>query len=328
MLGVETRVKLACLFWCYKEPALCRDRLELLRRHNPQTAIYVLYGGEPAEAAAFRAAFEGLVDDFYAFDQPPPVGLAAGGASSFRSGVFWKYTHGDLLISAWHRERGSELAFDTLVVVQWDMLVFGPLEQVFACLEPGQVLFSGLRPVREVEDRWIWATPSRPDTWAEYLEFRAEVRRATGFEGEPLCCLTIVMALPRAFLDRYAAIERPELGFIEYRLPTWAAAFGIPFCTAHPFRPWWGATERYRLFSPLRALPREIWAPTLALNLLRPGGARVFHPWWRRTPRGVLQWTWVLLDAFPRILIAAGGSLKRRWKHARALRSGLDPGIG
>ena len=317
-------MKLACLFWCYKEPALCRDRLELLRRHNPTTPIYVLFGGAPDQADRVRAAFGELVDDFYTFTDPPPAGLEPEGEGGFRAGTFWKYTHGDLLIAAWHRDRGRELAFDTLVVVQWDMLVFGPLEQVFECLGPGEALFSGLRPVSEVQHRWIWATPSRPDSWKEYQAFRAHVRDVTGYQGEPLCCLTIVMALPRTFLDRYVELERPELGFIEYRLPTWAAAWGVPLCREHPFRPWWGTTERYRLFSPLRALPREIWAPTLALNLLRPGGARVFHPWWRETPRGLWGWTWVLLDSVPRILRAAWRSAAKRSRHARQSRRGVE----
>lgn len=320
-------MKLAVLFWCYKEPALCRDRLELIRRHDPRVPIYVLYGGEPAAAEAFERALAGLADDFYPFDGPAPAGLEPREGSSFRSGAFWKYTHGDLLIAAWYRDRGRALAFDTVVVVQWDMLVFGRIDQVFACLRPGEALFSGLRPVREVEHTWVWASPSRPEAWAEYQEFLRHVRAETGFEGEPLCCLTIVMALPRTFLEPFSRLARPELGFIEYRLPTWAAALGVPLCTEHPFRPWWGATEPYRLFSPLRALPREIWAPTLALNLLRPGGARVFHPWWRPTPRGLLQWAGVLADSVPRILRAAWSSLGRRREHARLVREGREPGL-
>jgi hypothetical protein len=153
------------------------------------------------------------------------------------------------------------------------------------------------------------------------------VRASTGYSGEAWCCLSIVLALPRAFLEAYAAVERLELGFIEYRLPTWAAALGFRFCREHPFRPWWGATERYRLLAPLRALPREIWAPTIALNLLRPNGARIFHPWYRRTPRGIGAWAWTLLEAFPRIALAALRSLAKRRRHARALRQGLDPGL-
>jgi hypothetical protein len=322
-------MKLAILFWCYKHPDLCRDRVELLRAHNPTAPIYVLFGGEEPDAPAFERALTDLVDDFWIHDQPPPPSLAGDEhGKTFRFGVFWKYSHGDLLISAWHRERGRELEWDSVVVVQWDMLIYGPIEEVFACLGEGQALFSGLRPVSEVSHRWIWASPSRPETWEAYQEFLGHVRERHGFEGDPLCCLAIVLAFPRAFLERYAEIERPELGFLEYRLPIYAQAFGTPLCRDHPFRPWWGAVEPFRPFSALRALPREIWAPTIAWNLLRPTGARVFHPYWHRAPRGALGWTAALLAAPFRIV---GGALLGLWNRIRE-RTGtagrFEPGMG
>jgi len=292
-------MKLAILFWCYKDPRLCQDRLRLLRRDNPRALIYVLYGGDPAQAPSFRAVLERFVDDFYVFDDPPPSG-ADDLVSRFRGGVHWKYVFGDLLLAAWHRDRGVHLEWDTVVVVQWDMLVYGPIERVFACLQPDQVLFSGLRPVREVEEHWAWVAPSQRAARATYLEFLAHVRERHGFAADPLCYVAIVTCLSRAFLERFAAIERPELGFLEYRLPIYAQIFGTPICTDHPFRPWWGAIEPYSRWSTLRARPVEISPATILVNLLRRDGARVFHPYWRRAPAGVVGWA-----------AAFGGALRR-----------------
>jgi len=35
-------MKLAILFWFYKEPEICQNRLELLRQNNPTISIYGL----------------------------------------------------------------------------------------------------------------------------------------------------------------------------------------------------------------------------------------------------------------------------------------------
>jgi hypothetical protein len=311
-------MKLAILFWCYKEPELCRDRVALLRRENPRAPIFVLYGGAPEEAASFRAALADLCDDFYAFEDPPPPG-AEDRVRNFRGGVHWKYVFGDLLIRAWHRDRGTRLEWDTVVVVQWDMLVFGPLERAFACLRPGEALFSGLRPVREVEESWAWVAPSQPAARATYLEFLAHVRERHGYAGEPLGYLAIVTCLPRAFLDRFVGIERPELGFLEYRLPIYAQVFGTPLCREHPFRPWWGSVEPYSRWSTLRARPVEVQPLTILANLARGNGARVFHPYWHRAPVGPLGWLSAFAGAIGRTL-AIGKRRARDTEVARAAR--------
>jgi hypothetical protein len=38
-------MNLAILFWFYKEPEICRNRLKLLKVKNPNTQIFGLYGG-------------------------------------------------------------------------------------------------------------------------------------------------------------------------------------------------------------------------------------------------------------------------------------------
>ena len=292
--------KLAVLFWCYKELAICQDRLKHLRRESPSSPIYLLFGGEPEDAPLWERGTKGLVDDFYAFDGEPPAGFDDD--SGYRGGAFWKYVHGDFMFTAWYRDRGVALAWDAVVVVQWDMLVYGDLQDVFACLRKDEVLFSGLRPVKEVEKTWVWVADTGTKARKTYLEFLDYVRREYGFDGEPLCCLAIVLCFPRSYLDNLSRVPRPELGGLEYRLPIYAQAFGTPICREHPFKPWWGAVEPSRLNITLRARPVEIFAPTIFWNLRKKDGARVFHPYWRRVPHGFFGWSWALLDALPRLV--------------------------
>lgn len=266
-------MRLAVLFWFYKEPALCANRLRVLRRDNPEAAIYGLFGGDPAAAPAFQAALGPYLNDFWTFDEPRDPR--------------WKWYHGDQVIARWFQARGASLPWDTVFVAQWDMLVFGPLAERFRTLRTGEILLSGLRPVREVEGWWWHLRPGSEDR-ARYERFLAFVRAEHGFREDPLCCEFIVICLPRAFLEPYSQAPEPELGFLEYRIPIYAQILGTPFCTDHPYTPWWGDDPASRTVPLLRrALNSEVCeVPLRAItgNLLRPSGARIFHPVFREYP--------------------------------------------
>lgn len=293
-------MKLAVLFWCYKNVRICVDRVRHIRDQDPETPIYVLFGGELSAAPEFEREMSAFIDDFYAFDEAPPPGYAP--SSTYRGGAYWKYMHGDLMWNAWYRDRGISLEWDSVVVVQWDMLIFGPVSEVFSCLQKDQMLLSGLRPIREVEKTWLWVVGRVESQW--YTEFIEHVETKFGYDQDPLCCLAIVVCLPRVFLEKYSQVEEPEKGGLEYRLPIYAQIFGVPFCEDHPFKPWWRAVEGKKFAVTLTARTREIWIPTIAMNLRKRDGARVFHPYWRKTPRGALGWTIALVDAFPRLVLS------------------------
>jgi len=274
-------MKLAVLFQFHKDVEVCVNRLEILRFFNPDAAIYGLYGGENAQAEDFRRALDGYLDDFFAF----PDG---------HSGE-WKWLNVDQMITEWHRVRGRRLPWDTVFVVAWDMVVVGKLEALFSDLKPGEILLSGLRPVREIERWWYHVNRLNVPARAAYLAFLERMRNEHDFTGEPLACLLVIACYPRAFLDRYSTRADPEPGYMEYKVPICAQAFGTPFCTSHPFRIWWdrpifgwysrGRLNRlppYWLVPPdqraLNAIAREIPAQEIRRQLRKPGGARIFHP--------------------------------------------------
>lgn len=294
-------MKLAILFWFYKEPEICLNRLELLRRHNPDTQIYGLYGGDLESADRFQSLLASYLNDFYVF--------------TANEDSYWKWIQGDLMITQWYRDRGQYLEWDTIVIIQWDMLVFGSVEQIFSMLKPDQLLLSGLRPIREVEADWGWVTPKIPDRRQHYLEFLEHVRKTYNYQSEPLGCLFIVVCLPRAFLDQYSTVEQPELGFIEYRIPIYAQIFGSSFCENHPFQAWWVDVDpifwvkspiqrainslSLRLNpNPLNPAKREISLIPIARHLSMPGGARIFHPYENLFPLQEGQWLGALANEF------------------------------
>lgn len=259
---------LAILFFFYQDAEVCEDRLQLLRKLNPDTPLFGLYGGSAGERAGMTARLAPRLDDLYVFDQDREP--------------YWKWRNGDQLIAAWHRDRGHRLAWDTIVVVQWDMLVLEPIASLFGMVGEGQMLMSGLRPLAEVEDWWGWAKRKSKHR-AELDQFMGYAADTFDYRGPALCALFIVVCLPRAFLDRYVAAGVTELGFLEYKIPTLAQAFGIPFCREHPFTPWWDTDPRTRNAEPrlrvLNALNEDIDPGVVRAELERPGGQRIFHPY-------------------------------------------------
>ena len=149
-------MRVAILFWVYKDLALCTDRIKHLRELDHRTPIYCLYGGPLISADLFRDGLESLVDDFYVYPADRPA--------------YWKWLHGDQLISSWYRERGAGLNWDTIFVAQWDLLLLSPVGDVCRALRSDQVLFPGLRRIRDVETSWWWTRPGSPER-AEFEEF-------------------------------------------------------------------------------------------------------------------------------------------------------------
>jgi hypothetical protein len=259
-------VQLGILFWFYRDVEVCRNRLRLLRRRNPSVAVYGLYGGPRADATHFSVALGSLLDDFWSFpdDRDPK----------------WKWRNGDLMLSRWFGARGAGLAWDSVFLAQWDLVVVSPLSKMLPPMGVGDMLISGVRPVREVVLWWQWVQgTARP----EYDAFLAHVAARFGPVDDPLCCQFIGMVAPRSFMARYAEIDEPELGFLEYKLPTYARVFGTPLVPDTCFRPLWpeepatsGATRAESLVHAW-ATPGRL--PVMLYEAKRPHGRRLFHPY-------------------------------------------------
>jgi hypothetical protein len=185
------------------------------------------------------------------------------------------------MISRWFADRGHALDWDTIFVAQWDMLIFDNLQNQVSMLQKDELLLSGLRPISEVESWWYYTRPGSQER-CEYERFREFVGQEYSFDQAPLCGEFIVACLPRLFLARYAHIPRPELGFLEYKIPIYAQIFGTPLCRDHSHRPWWGDAPNAHLASLFRrALNSETEHVPLRVidaHRLWPWGRRIFHP--------------------------------------------------
>jgi hypothetical protein len=262
-------MNLAVLFWFYKDVDICRNRLKLLRKHNPALPIFGLYGGAPGETGRYEQALAPLLDDFF--------------ACFTEKDADWKWRNGDVAIAVWHRQRGQHLAWDTVVVAQWDMLVLDDVSRLVEGLRTDEVFLSGLRPIDEVIDWWPWVTRDR----ADYERFQESFRARYGENAPLLACQFVGACLPRRFLDAYAALDL-ELGFLEYRLPSHAGALGMAFGACPRLEcAWPNDPQRHGGDAApvtLTAQKVAIDFTTILRQLWAPGGARVFHPYNRLFP--------------------------------------------
>lgn len=269
-------MRIGILFWIYKDIDVCIDRARLLRRLNPELPIYTLFGGEASAAAVFETRLKPYIDDFFLFP---------GDHDSE-----WKWVNGDLVVAQWFRDRGRALAWDTIFVAQWDMVMLAPASRLLANLKADELLLPGLRPVSEVEDWWYWARRRSPQR-SVYDTFLGQVATRFPAPASPLCCNFITAALPRSFLERYQSIPSPEFGFLEYKVPIYAQCWGFSFCSDHPFNPIWLRERPLSRFEragvTLHAEKRQIHTIKLSVNALLPWGKRVFHPYTKVLPAWV-----------------------------------------
>jgi hypothetical protein len=255
-------MNLAILFWFYKEPEVCENRLQLLKKHNPDLKIFGLYGGVTDQAEEYKNKLGKYLDDFYTF--------------TTTADEDWKWIHGDLMILDWYDKRGRNLAWDSIAVVQWDMLIFDSLAKQFSGIKEGEVFLSGTRYIdEELENKWDWVKRGSKDG-ENYLAFLDYVKEKYAYSGKPLASLFIFEILPKVFFEKYLAVENKEIGMLEYKVPIYSQIFGTPFYEKELGTKWYGVEA-----SPLNAIPEEISDAYIKDQLSQKVGWRIFHPYFK-----------------------------------------------
>jgi hypothetical protein len=256
---------LAILFWFYKEPEICVNHLKLLKKSNPRSKVYGLYGGKSEEENKFKEILGKYLTDFY---------------SSPYEDEEWKWIHGDLVILDWYEKRGKNLTWDSVVIVQWDMLVFDSFKNQFPGIKKDEIFLSGLKLLdKETENRWDWTRPKylfRKD----YLNFLDYVKRHYGYHDKPLCCVFILEVFPRIFFAKYLSVKDKEIGMLEYKIPIYATIFSVPFYKRDLGVCWYEDINTL----PMNARPIEISLKYIRSQLKNRNGWRIFHPYLGKWP--------------------------------------------
>lgn len=243
---------IAILFWFYKEPTVVADRLSGIRRVNPGVRVFGLYGGEHASIEQFGDAVE-LLDDLWL--HPEVSGM-------------WAWHNGDLMLARWYADRGRHLDWQQVFVYQWDLLTIIPARE-FATSDQREIILTGVRPLDEVSDRWVWVQP-----WSvHYGKFQSFRAHHVVAGRRMLASIFIFATLTREFLADYAKVAPDVPGFIEYRLPTIADALGYRFAPSGAHPDWGDCGDPL-----LNGSGREVSPEQVRQRFLNSEGHKVCHP--------------------------------------------------
>ncbi len=247
MAARVAHMKRAILFRYHDHMAVCANRIEILRHFNPHNPIYGMYGGN-------------------APDSPRSLYLDADYTLPFTDAQF-KWEHGDLCLRRWFIDQGHTLDFDMIHVVEWDLILLAPIEKLFGHITDG-VAVSNRLPLSQLRDEgWGWIT--NPKRAAQFDELCAliEKRHGVKLSQETVMAGSFGTAtLSRAFLERYAAEDIPDLTHDEIRMTTFATAYGMPVHDTNVTQgnPFWNCEKDY--FSSAQVLAGAAQ------------GHKVFHP--------------------------------------------------
>jgi hypothetical protein len=260
------------LFCFYSRFAMCAHRLRFLREMNRRVRVYGLYSGPSSQEEEAKSCLSPWLDDFYSFPERNDS---------------WKRLNFDCMVTQWYRDRGCRLSWESIFVQHWDVLALTSLANLFPNLRADELRLSGYRPVKEIEAWWP-RVQSANGHKVEYDAFREYIAAQFGYAGDLFASLLILACLPRTFVDRYASLGPPEIGFLEYRLPTMAKIFGTKIASDERHQPWWAAdpsTKKARAADKaLNAVGVEVPLSVILLEACGPMGKRVFHPVYRDIP--------------------------------------------
>jgi hypothetical protein len=179
---------------------------------------------------------------------------------------------GDLSLAAWYRDVGSGMAFDVAHLVECDLLLLDSLERLYASVPAAAVGLTALTPLSEVEHDCEWL--QLPDRRRQLERLLSYARAVWAYDGVPYACWCAGACFPRAFLERYAAIEPPELCHDRLRVPLFAQILGFPLADTG-FRRGWHDPDEDRFFN---RHGREIELAAIGGELAKAGGRRAFYP--------------------------------------------------
>lgn len=259
-------MKLAIIFWFYKEADVCINRLELIKQHNPKIKIYGLYGGNLKDASFYQKKLGKYLDNFFV-------------STLCNKRRDWKWINGDLMILDWYQNRGKNLSnWDSVLVVQWDALVLGDIKKQFPGIKKDEVFISGTRILdNNVESKWHWTKPGSKRR-NNFLRFKKYVEKKYDYKNKLWCSLFILQVFPKSFFKKWNLIENKELGMLEYKIPTYAKILNFSFYKRN-LGIWWFSKKVEKL--PLNARPKEIGKEFIDKELKKKNGYRIFHPYFK-----------------------------------------------
>lgn len=252
-------MKRIILFRFHKKPLICKNRIKLLKKYNPDIDIYGFFGGHRKDFYKMKRVLGNELKSIYCI----PV-----------KDKDWKWKNSDLALRLWFRDFGEKVSFDVLYFIEWDLIFFKPIPKIYKNIPKNGVALTWLTPLKKVENRWVW-TSKEPykNEWRQLLDF---VKKKFKYNKKPYASLFPGPCLPRKFIEKYTETSIPELCHDELRVPLFAQVLGFKlYDTGFKKRKW--PTEHEEKFFNCHSRG-DIKVEVLRKELSKASGRRVFHP--------------------------------------------------
>lgn len=257
------------LFRFHGNPGIVKNRIKLLKRFNPTIEIYGIYGGYKKDFQKISKFLRNDMNHIYLLSGRSPK---------------LKWLNGDLAVREWFKEIGKNIDFDIAHLIEWDLLLFDTLENIFGHIPKNALGLSALRSITD-DPNWWWTTR---EPWKSfYHELIKRVKRKYGYNKKIMMALGAGTVYPRKFLLEYieTKIETTDykgrsipLCNDEIRLPLFGQILGykLVYTGIYNFRIEKDVEHKY-----FNAMKEEIELKTILAELKKKNGRRVFHPYWK-----------------------------------------------
>jgi hypothetical protein len=247
--------KAIIIFRFHKDPFVCLNRLELLKLYNPDTPVYGIYGGSEENLHEFERVLSNCLDEIYVIKNRTSE---------------WKWKNFDLVLREWYNDFGKYMDFDMAYTIEWDLLMFGSLEEIYVNVNDGEAGLTGIIPLSSVEKQWYWTQGTVGTEYVRLMEF---VRKHYQYTSTPLASSCPGFCFPKSFLSDYCTLYVPELCNDEIRIPLFAQILNCPIKDTDFFRDRFSADERKYFNCDNRSVAYRTIDNELKIN-----GRKVFHP--------------------------------------------------
>jgi hypothetical protein len=241
-------MKKAVLYVFYAAPRTCARRVRLMRSLNPDVNFYGICTDRPENQRKYKAVFDEL-DDAWAF---PYIDR------------YWHWHNLDRIIGAWFVKRGSELPFDRLLVLDWDVLLLGPVSNWTDPVGERNARFIQVYENKEPEQS-MWTRSTNPG----FMEFCSRFKEKKGRPPVLHNAYLFAYALPRRALEDCAQEVQEYSGYCEFRLPTLLHSHGYELENLPRPKDWYP-------FSNVNG--RSISRKLIRQQMAQADGCRLFHP--------------------------------------------------
>jgi len=242
----------------HDKPEVCKNRLDLFWKFNPDIKLYGLYGGKEEKFPEYQETFESYFTNNYCIRNQSDI---------------WKWKNGDLSFRLWYNDFGHTISFDMLHILEWDLLIMDRLESLYANIPKNGMGLTGLIPIEKIEQQWFWTRNENQK--AEWNALKKYVKENHGFSGPYMGAVAPGICIPKTFLENYSQITVPDLCNDELRITLFAQALGYKLYDTGFFKKWFSKKE-WKFFN---CNDQEVSVQNIMKQLQKPNGRRVFHPY-------------------------------------------------